>query len=161
MIADHALGEFAAFVVGALGFGPFGDFDFVAAFAVDAGGDLLISRARMTLCELSRLTGLGDCAGLRDCPRLSGHRWLSESCGLAWLNHLWLGRGAGLSCLGDRDASQQANRHRETDKPKAHGKLLGNPLVQGTPATNGIPICKVPTAAAETAGAQWLALTVY
>jgi len=42
VVANHALGKFTALVILALGLGPFGDFDFVAAFAVDAGGDLLI-----------------------------------------------------------------------------------------------------------------------
>jgi len=42
VVANHALGKFTALVILAFGLGPFGDFDFVAAFAVDAGGDLLI-----------------------------------------------------------------------------------------------------------------------
>ena len=91
VIADHSLGEFAALVVLAPGFGPFGDFNLIAARPMDAGRDLLIGRSRLSLlksCGLRELTWLarlgngswlcgdctglrGDCTGLRDWARLA------------------------------------------------------------------------------------------
>jgi hypothetical protein len=126
MIAHHFFGEFADFFRLCLLLTELGDFNVVAAFHMQARGDLLIGRRSLlsgkSRLQLTRLTYLASWQGW---PRLSHGSWATW---LRWLPRLnrraWLYCSSrlrlGLSLLSQRHAKEQTHDHQSCN-PFAHG----------------------------------------